>query len=376
MNKSKVVIASILKPVDDTRMFEKLAISMSQTNKYDINIIGFSSKNISSAPNISFFPLFSFKRNQVKRWASSWKIYKKLLQLKPEVTIVSSPEILIVTCIYKILFGTKILYDVQENYYRNILFTNTYPKLLRLPLALSVRAIEILTRPFIAHYLLAEKNYEKEFNFTKGKSTVLENKFQPIFPIKRQPKQKTGTVKLLYSGTIAENYGIFEAIRFAKKISNTSDTKIRLTIIGFCANSNTLKKVKTEIKDWENIELIGGDTLVPHKQIIQHIAKSDFGLICYHPNKSTINCFPTKIYEYMALELPMIMADDSPWLASCKALKASIGVNFSSLDPETTLGYMQNTAFYPEGAPKEAFWQSEKGKFLTIMESITGSKNQ
>jgi hypothetical protein len=35
------VLTSILKPVDDTRMFEKFGVSLGQTNKYDVNIIGF-----------------------------------------------------------------------------------------------------------------------------------------------------------------------------------------------------------------------------------------------------------------------------------------------------------------------------------------------
>jgi hypothetical protein len=46
MKKTKVVIASILKPIDDSRMYEKFGLSLEQANEYEINIIGFASKNI------------------------------------------------------------------------------------------------------------------------------------------------------------------------------------------------------------------------------------------------------------------------------------------------------------------------------------------
>ncbi len=46
MKKTKVVIVSLLKPIDDSRMYEKFGLTLEQANEYEINIIGFTSKNI------------------------------------------------------------------------------------------------------------------------------------------------------------------------------------------------------------------------------------------------------------------------------------------------------------------------------------------
>ncbi|MCK5102291.1 MAG: glycosyltransferase, partial [Cyclobacteriaceae bacterium] len=83
MTKKVIAIISVLKPVDDTRNFEKIARSLSNTNKYDINIIGFSTINIPSYPNIAFHPIFNLKRTSIKRLGVPVIIYKKLLKLKP-----------------------------------------------------------------------------------------------------------------------------------------------------------------------------------------------------------------------------------------------------------------------------------------------------
>ena len=52
MTKKVIAIISVLKPVDDTRNYEKVAASISNTNKYDINIIGFSANKKPANPNI------------------------------------------------------------------------------------------------------------------------------------------------------------------------------------------------------------------------------------------------------------------------------------------------------------------------------------
>src|SRR5699024_4005215 len=124
-----------------------------------INIIGFWSKNIPTIPSMRFFPIFHFKRNNLKRIFASWKYYNLLLEVKPSIIIVTTAELLIVSVVYKILFGSKLCYDVQENYYRNIRYTHTYPKLIRNGLAWIVKAIENCSDKWIDQYFLAEECY-------------------------------------------------------------------------------------------------------------------------------------------------------------------------------------------------------------------------
>ena len=121
MSKTKIVLASILKPVDDTRMYEKVGISLSQTKKYAINIIGFwTKKKLKTNEAFTIFPAFSFERLAFRRLLAPWMCLKKYIKVKPKLIIFNTHELLIVTIIYKIIFGGKIIYDVQENYYRNI----------------------------------------------------------------------------------------------------------------------------------------------------------------------------------------------------------------------------------------------------------------
>lgn len=369
MKKPKIVLASILKPVDDTRIFEKFGISLSQTNKYDINIIGFCPKNLPPYEGITFYPIFSFKRLDFKRLFAPLKFLRLITKLKPKILIVNTHELLLVSFIYKILFGVKLLYDVQENYYRNILYTNAFPKLSRPLIAGYVRAKEYTSTLFVNHYLLAEKAYEEEFSFTKGKSSVIENKFKPL-AINVTTKKNDEKVTLIFTGTLAESTGVFRAIELAKKLHNL-DTSVELKIYGHCSQTSTLNKLKEAINNCNFIELTGGKDYVSHTDVLRAIKSADFGIINYPKNPSTVNSTPTKLYEYLGSELPILLENHEKWVALASKFNGCLLVDFENPDAETLLKKMQTSSFYDKGKKSELLWQNEEKKLLDIINNYT-----
>ena len=79
MAKKGIASISVLKPVTDSRAFEKVATSLAQTNKYEINIIGFWTKKIPDHSNIRFHPIFHFHRLSPRRLLAPWMAVQKLL---------------------------------------------------------------------------------------------------------------------------------------------------------------------------------------------------------------------------------------------------------------------------------------------------------
>jgi hypothetical protein len=371
--KRKIVLASVLKPVDDTRMYEKFALTLAEIKETEVYVIGFHSKMQTDHPeNIKLFPVFSFERISWARFFSPWKFYKILVKLKPEVIIVNTHELLIVSCIFKIIFGSKLFYDVQENYLRNILHTSTFPKFLKPLIAAIVRLIEILSRPFINHYFLAERNYEKEFSFTKGKSTVIENKYysntsHTSFQTRFLPPKLPDTWRFLYTGTIARNYGIIEAIRFTNIISIY--TPAELYIIGYCADKSLLKELLSEVGSKPNLHLIGGKELVPHLNIQKAIIEADFGIISHQPEPSIENCIPTRIYEYMANKLPFILQNHPLWVETAGLSDAFIAIDFKDFEPLDVINILKTKKFYTKNPPKDIYWTMEAEKLLQTIKS-------
>jgi len=362
-----IVVASVLKPVDDVRLYEKFALSLGQTNKYDINIIGFSTKNAPSQYNIKYFPIFNFRRMSIHRVLAPINYWICLRKLQPDLIIVTTAELLPVSCIYKMLFRCKVIYDVQENHYRNIIYNNHYAFLFKWFLALSVRGLESILKYSVDYIIYAERCYEQELRFTSRNYSILENKYKPIKSA--SVGTSTSIRNFLYSGTINENYGIFEAIAVFRALYELDD-KLHLTIIGHCSYKPTLIKLKNLVKESKNIQLVSGEEPVAHDQIVDQILHSDLGIIAYRSNPSTKNCIPTRMYEYLALQLPMIIPHNPAWEKICNHYKAAISIDFLNNHPAELMESINQYNFYPQGIDDQVVWKKEEHQLLEIIDSV------
>lgn len=372
IKKHTVVIASLLKPVDETRMFEKMALSMGQTNKYALNIIGFCSKNIPEVPGIRFHPLFNFGRLSWQRLLAPYRYWQKLLQVKPELIIVNTHDLLVVSIAHRILFGSRVIYDVQENYKQNIIWSSHLPRAFRYLIANGVRLKELLAKRMIVHFILAETCYMNECSFInkQGDSyTIIENKaLRP--QLNQLPRPAVQSAKdpltLVYSGTIAETYGIFDCISLVEQLKEHYPA-LQLHIIGYCPQQDTLLKLEALIQHMPYIKLTGGPEPVPHAAILHALSQADYALIAYKLNPSNQDCFPTRIWECLAYKVPMIMRIEHPWRHLLGEYGAGMALDFHA--PGKPALYQQS--FYnKKPLPDSFYWDWEAQKLLRLLDSL------
>lgn len=338
-------------------MFEKMGVGLSGSPTYTICVIGQGIKDIPAYQGIQFMGFKPVHRLSISRWLLPFKILLKTIKVKPTLLIVNTHELLIVSIANRILFGCKIVYDIRENYYRNILHSEVFPWIIRRPLALWVRLKEKVTSPLFHHFILAEKMYENELSFIGKRYTVLENK--TILPKDLMSHSNPSQINLLFSGTIAISTGIFEAIALAREL-HQKDERVHLTIIGYCALPATRKKIAATIKDKSWITMNGLDQLVPHQQVLAEIRQADFGIIYYPASPHTSGSIPTKVYEYMAYQLPILTWQNQGYATWAIQNKAGIMVDKEGVD---LLSEMRNHKFYPH--PIEGLeWEAEKFKGL------------
>ncbi|MDQ4141017.1 MAG: glycosyltransferase [Bacteroidota bacterium] len=374
MKKTRILLSSMLKPVNDTRMFEKIGSTLAGLPHTEVHIVGFPGKIPVTTIPIIFHPFFYFKRISWGRIKAQWQYWKLLRQIKPDLLIIGTHELLLISFFYKLFHRGKIWYDVRENYFLNLTTQESYSTIIKYQLAYAVRFLEYLTSPFIDQYLLAEKSYASELPFLKDKFIILENKFkrvcpgilqQKTIPVKLNLKQ----VKLLYSGTISQMYGIFEAVELCRQL-HQEHAGFSLTIIGYCAIPSTLEKLKTIIKDKPYITLIGGDKLIPHEKIIAQIQQSDLGLLPYQPHPSTFYCTPTKLFEYLANGLPVIVQQNPYWANRVNQYQAGINLDFRAVDSKQLIKQLQEQVFFPNGIPAEVFWETDESRLIKLFNEI------
>jgi hypothetical protein len=228
---------------------------------------------------------------------------------------------------------------------------------------------EVIGSGFFDAIIFAEEGYRKEMPRWNKKAVVIRNTYNKVFEADLSHKKQEENITMLYSGTIAESYGIFTAIDFIDHFY-LKYPSVRLLIAGYCANRKLLKKIKSLIQSKPYIQLIGGEKLVPHEDIIRYIQTADFGLVCYDLNPSIENCFPTKIYEYMANRLPIIIQNYKPWSLFCLKYDAAIEVDFQDIDYDNIYLKLLNQSFYDKGLPGSIYWQEDEKKLLNLIDNI------
>lgn len=362
--KKKIVIASVLKPVDETRMFNKIGASLSE-NGYEVHILGCSSCGNTPPTLIQFHTLGNFGRLSLRRLLAPLSLIWRCLQLKPDVLIVTTHELLVVAVLMRLFRSTILIYDVQENYFYNILYSSAFPRMLRWPIAGYVRVVEWLTSPFVHHFFLAEKSYVNELPFISTRYTVLENTAS-LKNYTYRNEQK-GFQHLLFTGTLADTTGIFEVIALANQL-HAVDAGVRLTIIGFAAKRSLLQKIQEQIKGHSHILLIAGEVPVSHAAIMKEIAQADYGIVVYPHNKSTASRIPTKYYEYSAVGLRMLVPAEQSFAADVeeKGLGLLIQPHENAQELLTRMKH-----FKPSNPVKMMIWEeNEAFQLLSVIKSL------
>jgi hypothetical protein len=373
IKKRRIVLASILKPVDDTRMYEKLGRTVADA--YDVTIVGQPTTASLRVDNISVRTLPRINRLSIKRLLASYYVLRVVMSARTDILIICSSELLPFALIVGIFSRVRIIYDVQENYAMNIRHGNAWPRVVRPFLAGAVRAAEWMSSSVIDHYLLAEKSYAQELRFIGGRFSVVENKavrtarpFGRPWPVKMPQDMTASGIRLLFTGTLADSTGVFEAIDLAMQLHNVN-TRTTLRVIGYAAKSDVRTRLKELADNHSFIRLEGIDLLVPHSKILEAIEWAHFGIISYPRNVSTWSSYPTKLYEYLGNRLPFLLINNTEWVNYCAPYSAAVTFDPENVVVHELVAEMTNRNFYTR-EPNDVFWDSEAPKLLQALTHV------
>ena len=261
--------------------------------------------------------------------------------------------------ILKIIFNTKVIYDVQENYQANIQHQEIYRGYLKIILTKIVAVFNKRIDAIVSHYLLSEKCYENELNLEKNQITVLENKYvgtnHPV--LKKNKKDKV--IRIIFSGSISYYSGLDRVVKYFKKLK-CHLPQATLSVIGFAPE----KKVKMHFLNSENdpsIEWEIKDIPMDHYHLIDVVKKADIGIIGYVPDKVNKNRMPSKLFEYAALQKVILVQRDTYWLTRSKTMSWSIGIDLINYSicptlPNSILDMLQHP---PHPNYMSANWEGE-----------------
>lgn len=369
MNKSKIVIASVLKPITEPRAFNKLALSLRETNKYHINIIGFCSKKKPTLADIRFTSIFCRSRIHPLRLLASLKFLREIFRYRPQLVIVTTYELLIPALLGKLVLQYRLIYDLQENYHQNVLLNRTSALGIKKPVAWLIRVIEKAAHPFVDHYFFAERTYRLQFPHI-NKFTVLENKFSAeLVPLERT-EQKRST--FIISGTITPVYGVEKAIKWFISLQREFP-ETSLTIVGHAPLLAFRQKLEKQAASHPKISMTLSQTPMPYAVVLEAVRQAEIVLMPYDTIDSIRSKIPSKLYESIALKKPILISDNPFWENIISVYPAGLALDFSKTN-EAASGYKRllSLPLYQEEPANEVRWEGEKKKLLKAVSGLIG----
>ncbi len=362
----RIVLASVKKPIDDPRMYEKIGSSLASS--FEVHIVGAAS-GADSLGNRCYFHQIPVQH--ASRTAALTFIFRKVMELKPSIWVVHTPELLGLALWYRFRFGGKIIYDIRENYWRNRIYQSHYTGIKKWIEALGIRTLERISLPWFHAVWVAELGYLSEMSFLPKNALVLENKYQPLKGI--LPKT-TRRVSLPFTaiivGTLSEPFGTLRGVRWVIAARQVG-IPISLQIVGKAATQPVAQTLQKLAQQHSFIHLEGIESLVPHEKVMRELQKADLALLPYLPNKSTENCIPTKLYECMALRVPMLIQKNPLWEKVCNSHNAAIFTDFATENIHEVIEKIVKKTFYNDELVQEAYWATEAPKLHEKIHQLT-----
>ncbi|MFN7234839.1 MAG: hypothetical protein ACK576_16785, partial [Cyclobacteriaceae bacterium] len=78
---------------------------------------------------------------------------------------------------------------------------------------------------------------------------------------------------------------------------------------------------------------------------------------------------PTKLYEYVAYRLPILVTRHRPWVEFVHFYQAGVAVDLRYPDPEKLIAALTGQPFYGQ-EPTGVYWEEEEAKVIEALRRV------
>lgn len=348
----------------DTRIFMKQCRTLA-ANKYSVVLIVADGRGKACTEGLNILDVGKPTARLSRFFVTTTRIFRKAVSERADLYHLHDPELLPAGILLRML-GKKVVFDMHENLPRQVLSKYYLGKFSRVVFSRILYYFQRFAFRFMP-VIFAELSYANDFKDIRKCVTVLN---YPL--IEREPanlKSISEKFHLGYIGEISHERGINTLIQ---TINHIDRKDITLMLAG---------PVRPDVAENPGFQQALSDgwltslgPLAPEEAWSQ-MSLCHAGLALLHPSPNFVESYPTKLFEYMMLGLPVIASDFPLWKEIIEGNRCGICVN--PMDPRAIAEAIDYLAAHPEEAgemgkrgrqavEEKYNWTTEEKKLLQL----------
>lgn len=290
----------------DTRVFTKEARSLAAAGHTVTLIAPHTKDETVDGVMIRAIPV---GRSRFERWClNPWRVFRLALANRADVYHFHDPELFPIGLMLKVL-GKRVIADIHEDHAKDLMGKQYIPEWVKPPLAAIIGAMQYLITKAFDLVILAREDIRPTFGHHSR--VIIISNYPELAGFGRPrtvaPQAPGRPFTLTYIGSINARRGLFETITAIAAVNEKHPVRFRVY-----GNSNppTLFDEAKKGPEWRFVDWGGR---VSYADLPDLVADADAGIVNFLPEPNHINSGPTKLFEYMALGLPVIASDFPEW---------------------------------------------------------------
>ncbi|MFH1562470.1 MAG: glycosyltransferase family 4 protein [Nitrospirota bacterium] len=374
----KVCLVSTVHSPFDVRIFHKEAKTLAKAG-YEVVLIAQNDKE-EIVDGIKIIPLPKPGNRLERMFLLTFRCLIKALHQKADVYHLHDPELLPVGLALKLITKSKVIYDVHEDYGKQILSKSYLPEGTRGFVAIAVKIIEgVISRIFDGIVTATDDIFT---NFPNHKRVVVVKNFPVLSDfteIRKDNRPDSDTFNLIYVGGLTEIRGVTQMIQALEFINFQKGVK--LTLYGKFYPPSYEEQIRS-LKGFEKVEYPGW---IKPQDIPEKIVHADIGIVCLHPVINYLTALPVKLFEYMACGLPVIASNFPLWKEIVEGNNCGVCVN--PLNPREIAKAVEYLIDHPDEAKRmgengrkaveERYnWELMEERLIKLYKDLEGAKDE
>jgi glycosyltransferase involved in cell wall biosynthesis len=358
-------------PPFDVRIFHKQCRSLVQAG-YDVTLIVPHDKD-ECIDGVKIVAV-SKSGNRKERFLKTGRaVYRAALAVKADIYHIHDPELLPYAQLLR-LRGKKVIYDMHENLPRAILTKDWISPGKRRLLAWLVHTAERFLLAGLA-VVFAETSYKKDYRWVNNGTDVL-NMPDIDYLLKLNHTKKGDAFSIGYVGGVTPTRGSITMLE-AVALLQSEGIDCSFHCIGPAEPQHNAELISLiERLSLKKTYLYG---YMPPQQAWDIISKCQVGMAVLKPIPNYYESYPTKMFEYMALGIPVITSNFPLYQEVIEGYNCGLCVDPES--PQAIANAVSYLCNHPQDAKKmgengriavtkEYNWQREEGHLLKLYDQL------